>query len=302
MTPNIELPELALVLLIGVSGSGKSTFARTHFLPTEVISSDFCRALVSDDENDLRCTADAFEVLRFIAAKRLKAGRLTVVDATNVQVESRRTLIELAREHHVLPVAIVLDLPVKLCEERTSLRPDRNFGPHVIRNQYKQLHRSIASLKKKEHFTQVHVLRSVDDVAAVQITRQPVWNNKKHETGPFDIIGDVHGCFDELLLLLQQLGYSVERGDRFSVVHPENRRLVFVGDLVDRGPNSPDVLHLVMDVVGAGQGFCVVGNHDDKLKRKLLGRDVTSAHGLQETLDQLEREPPEFVAAVLEFL
>lgn len=302
MNKPIEIPELSLVLLIGVSGSGKSTFARKHFLSTEVISSDYCRALVADDENDLRSTPEAFEVLRFIAAKRLKAGRLTVIDATNVQVEARRTLIELARQYHVLPVAIVLDMPVKLCQERNQLRPDRDFGPHVILNQHKQLHHSLSSLKKKEHLTQVHVLRSLEEVESATIERKPVWNNKKHENGPFDIVGDVHGCFDELMLLLAELGYSVEKTDRYSVTHPEKRRLVFVGDLVDRGPNSPEVLRLVMDAVVAGQAFCVVGNHDDKLKRKLMGRDVKVAHGLQETLDQLQNEPPEFTASVLEFL
>src|ERR671933_1651915 len=114
----ITLPDLSLVVLIGPSGSGKSTFARQHFKTTEVLSSDFCRALVSDDENDQAATKDAFEVLHFVAGKRLAAGRLTVVDATNVQPEARKPLVALAREHHVLPVAIVLNLPERLCHER----------------------------------------------------------------------------------------------------------------------------------------------------------------------------------------
>src|SRR5262252_8477886 len=111
----LAIPELSLVVLIGASGSGKSTFARAHFQPTEVISSDFCRGLVADDENDQSATKDAFDVLHFIAGKRLAAGRLTVIDATNTQPEARRQLVQLAREHDVLPVAIVLDLPEKLC-------------------------------------------------------------------------------------------------------------------------------------------------------------------------------------------
>jgi len=96
--------------MIGPSGCGKSSFARAHFKPTEVLSSDFCRGLVSDDENAQAATKDAFEVLHFIARKRLAAGRLTVVDATNVQPEARKPLVALAREFHVLPVAIVLTL------------------------------------------------------------------------------------------------------------------------------------------------------------------------------------------------
>src|SRR5690242_5825087 len=123
---DLTIPELSLVVLIGVTGSGKSTFARAHFKPTEVISSDFCRGLVADDENDQSATKAAFEVLQFIAGQRLKAGRLTVIDATNVQPEARRELVMLAREHDVLPAAIVLDLPEKLCAERNAGLPDRD--------------------------------------------------------------------------------------------------------------------------------------------------------------------------------
>src|SRR5262245_21303929 len=121
----IAIPELSLVALVGVSGSGKSTFAAEQFLKTEVVSSDFCRALVGDDENEQAVTSEAFEVLHFIAEKRLALGKLTVVDATNVQQEARKPLVRLARDQHVLPVAIVFDLPEALCAERNEARPDR---------------------------------------------------------------------------------------------------------------------------------------------------------------------------------
>ena len=114
----ISLPELSLVVLVGASGSGKSTFARRHFKPTAVVSSDFCRALVSDDENDQSATKAAFDLLHIIAAKRLTNGKLTVIDATNVQKEARQPLVALAREQHVLPVAIVLDVPEHICHDR----------------------------------------------------------------------------------------------------------------------------------------------------------------------------------------
>jgi protein phosphatase len=139
----ITLPELSLVVLIGASGSGKSTFARQHFLPTEIISSDYCRGLVSDDENNQAATADAFEVLHLIAAKRLAAGKLTVIDATNVQPESRKPLLELARKYHCFLVAIVLDLPEKLCGDRNQQRPNRNFGNHVVRRHVQNLSESL---------------------------------------------------------------------------------------------------------------------------------------------------------------
>src|SRR5262252_1477556 len=125
---NITIPNLSLVVLIGPSGSGKSTFARKHFLPTEVLSSDACRAAVSDEENNQAVTNDAFEVLHFIASKRLALGRLTVIDATNVQPEARKPLVVLARKYHCLPVAIVLNMPEKVCHERNRMRDERAFG------------------------------------------------------------------------------------------------------------------------------------------------------------------------------
>jgi protein phosphatase len=192
---DIRIPELALVVLVGSSGSGKSTFARKHFRGTEILSSDYCRGLVSDDENDQASSKDAFEVLNFIAAKRLAAGRLTVIDATNTQAEARKPLVELARRFHCLPVALVLDIPEQVCLERNRGRPDRDFGPHVVRNQRSQLRRSLGHLQK-EGFRHVTVLRSIEEVEAATITREPLWNNKKDVSGPFDIIGDIHGCSD----------------------------------------------------------------------------------------------------------
>ncbi|HST09147.1 MAG TPA: polynucleotide kinase-phosphatase [Terriglobales bacterium] len=299
---NITIPELSLVVLIGPSGCGKSSFAQAHFKPTEVLSSDFCRGLVSDDENAQAATKDAFEVLHFIARKRLAAGRLTVVDATNVEPEARKPLVTLAREFHVLPVAIVLNLPEKLCHERNQNRPDRQFGPHVVRNQSQQLRRSLRGLER-EGFRHVFTLSAPEEVASVGIVRQPLWNNLKHEHGPFDIIGDVHGCYDELSALLAQIGYKIEGGLAGpKVAPPDGRKAVFVGDLVDRGPKIPDVLRLVMRMVDEGTALCVPGNHDMKLMRKLKGRDVQMTHGLADSVQQLDKESPEFKQAVIKFL
>ena len=299
---NITIPELSLVVLIGPSGCGKSSFARAHFKPTEVLSSDFCRGLVSDDENAQAATKDAFEVLHFVARKRLAAGRLTVVDATNVQPEARKPLVALAREFHVLPVAIVLNLPEKLCHERNQNRPDRQFGPHVVRNQSQQLRRSLRGLER-EGFRHVFSLSTPEEVSSVSIVRQPLWNNLKHEHGPFDIIGDVHGCYEELSTLLGQLGYKIENGsDGPKATPPDGRKAVFVGDLVDRGPRIPDVLRLVMRMVDEGTALCVPGNHDMKLMKKLKGRDVQMTHGLADSVQQIDKESPEFKQAVIKFL
>ncbi len=285
---HISIPKLSLVVLIGPSGSGKSTFARKHFLPTEILSSDVCRGLVGDDENDQTATKDAFAVLHFIAAKRLALGKLTVIDATNVQPESRQTFVQLARQYHCLPVAIVLNVPEQICRARNRLRTDRTFGPHVVRQQISQLRRSVRKLGR-EGFRHVFILPTPEEVDAATLERVPLYNDKRTEKGPFDIIGDIHGCCDELEALLQQLGYV--NGACHS--HPEGRRVIFLGDLVDRGPRNLDTVRLVQNMVTAGTAFCVPGNHDMKLFKKLQGKKVQVSYGLANTLAEIDALPLE---------
>ena len=334
----IKIPNLSLVILIGPSGSGKSTFARQHFLPTEVLSSDYCRGLVSDDENNQAATNDAFEVLNYIAARRLARGHLTVIDATNVQPEARRPLVQLAKQYHCLPVAIVLNPPEKVCHERNRARSDRMFGPHVVRQQRSQLRRSLKALKR-EGFRHIFVMDSAQEIEAATIERVPLWNDRRDEHGPFDIIGDVHGCCDELEQLLEQLGYvkrlKVEGRDRndpqvppsagrcspsalnpqtsslnlpqpFTYRHPEGRKAFFVGDLVDRGPRVLDVVRIARNMIHEGDALCVPGNHDMKLLRKLRGKDPQMTHGLAETWSEIEALPDDirepFCAELADFL
>lgn len=306
----ITIPKLSLVVLIGPSGSGKSTFAKKHFLATEVLSSDYCRGLVSDDENDQKATKEAFEVLHFIARKRLAAGKLTVVDATNVQPESRKSLVAIAREFHCLPVAIVFDLSAKLCEDRNKGRPDRTFGPHVVAQQRSQMRRALSGLKY-EGFRHIFKLQSEEQVNAAAIERTKLWNDKTEEQGPFDIIGDVHGCGDELEELLGKLGYEkngVAEGYMAAPLyaHPQGRKAIFVGDLVDRGPRCLDVVKIVYNMVKNGSALCVPGNHDMKFMRKLRGKDVQITHGLAQTLAEVEALPAEhkeqFCKEAMDFL
>ncbi|HEX6452748.1 MAG TPA: polynucleotide kinase-phosphatase [Trebonia sp.] len=296
---------MGLVVLVGVSGSGKSTFARTHFKPTEIVSSDFCRGLVADDENDQSATRDAFDVLHYIVGTRLRRGLLTVVDATNVQREARASLVNLTRDHDVLVDAIVLDVPEPLAVDRNKHRPERDFGSHVVSRQHRDLKRSLGRLKK-EGFRRVHVLRGVAEIEAAEIARERPWNDRKDVHGPFDIIGDIHGCAAELRTLLADLGwqlqYDTDGDTTVSASHPEGRRAVFVGDLVDRGPDTPGVLRLVMGMVRAGNALCVSGNHEAKLVRALKGANVTVSHGLAESLAQFESEPDEFRKAALDFM
>jgi protein phosphatase len=303
----IEIPELALVVLIGPSGSGKSTFARKHFKPTEIITSDLCRALVADDENAQDATAAAFEVLHLIASKRLEGGRLTVIDATNVQPESRKSLVELAKKHYCLVVGIVFDVPERIMLDRNKNRTDRTVRQDVIHRQRDQMRRSLRFLKR-EGFRYVFSLESEEAVNSAIVERKPLWVNRRDQHGPFDIIGDIHGCLDELCSLLGTLGYDVRTeaegpdGPQFHVTPPPGRKLIFLGDLVDRGPNTPGVLRLVMSAVASDAAFCVPGNHEQKLVRALQGRNVQVTHGLAESLGQLSEQPPGFKGRAVEFL
>lgn len=297
---SLTIPETSLVVLIGASGSGKSTFARRHFLPTEIISSDVCRGLVSDDESSLDATDDAFELVHFLAGKRLARQKLAVIDATNVQPHARKRLVALAKEHDCMAVAMVLDVPPKVCHERNQARPDRSFGFHVVRQHASQLRQSLRDLRR-EGFRYVHVLDSVEAIEQASIERTRLWTNRHDDHGPFDIIGDVHGCFDELVELLDALGYAVDPRT-LTATPPAGRTAVFLGDLVDRGPAVASVLRLVMNMTAAGAALCVPGNHEMKLLKKLQGRDVKLTHGLAETMEQLAREPAELAPQVADFL
>ncbi len=298
-SPIVSIPEFAMVVLIGASGSGKSTFAKQHFLPTEILSSDTFRAMIADDEADQSASAGAFALLHLALNERLSRHRLTVIDATNVRQEARKPLMEIAYRHHATAVAIVLDVPIKECHARNQSRPGRNFGIGVLRGHADGLRRSRAHLEK-EGFRRVVSLEGTEAIAAATVVRTPLPIDKKLESGPFDIVGDVHGCYPELCELLTNLGYTFS--DAHNATPPAGRKLVFVGDLVDRGPDSPGVLKLMLNMGAAGNAFCVMGNHDDKFLRYLRGSQVSIAHGLARTIEQLDADEPHWRDAYLNML
>jgi protein phosphatase len=287
----IEIPRRTLVLLIGVSSAGKSTFAQRHFKATQIVSSDHYRAVLTDDENDQTVTGDAFRLVRMIVEKRLQRGLLTVVDATNLKAADRKEYLDMARQYGIMAIAIVVKLPSAILNERHRHRTDRNFSVDILQRQI-ELMQSVERNLPFEGFQAIYTLNSPDDV------EQTTVHQKASPTdGPFDIIGDVHGCYQELLDLISQLGY-----DPNTFESATERKIVFVGDLVDRGPDSVAVLRLVMQLVDQGKALCVLGNHDDKLRRKLLGRNVSMNHGLAETMAQLDAESADFRHRVLIFL
>ena len=277
---HITIPKLSLVVLIGPSGSGKSTFARRHFLPTEVLSSDACRAMVSDDENDQAVTKDAFEVLHFIAAKRLALGRLTVIDATNVQPEARKPLVELARQYHCLPVAIVLEfartaLPgAQPSTGRTELRPSRRPPPAVATA-------AVAPWSRKGRLPpRLRAGNARRGRTAAVVERVPLWNDKRRRTRPVRhhrrcsrLLRRAGGAAATARLRRRPFWQTtILSGATVLTSIPQGRKAVFVGDLVDRGPRILDTVRLVRNMVYRGSAFCVPGNHDMKLMRKLRGK------------------------------
>ena len=294
----IEIPEFCLVAMIGASSAGKTSFARRFFRDTEVLSSDFFRGMVSDNENDQTATADAFDLLYYAANKRLSNMRLTVIDATNIKQDARKKILAIAREQNVHAAAIVLDLPEELLHERNAARPDRNLPARVIRQHARDTKRCISHLKR-EGFRFVYVIRSLEQLEHTEIVRTRLWNNKRDLHGPFDIIGDIHGCCTELELLLERLGYvRTETG----YAHPEGRTAAFLGDFCDRGDRNADVLRLVMDMVQNGHAIAVPGNHDVKLLKYLNGKPFSMTHGIDRTIAELEAQSADFRAEVRTFL
>lgn len=293
----IAIPRLALVLLVGPSGCGKSTFAGRHFLPTEVVSSDALRGMIADDEADQTASGAAFDVLHLIVEKRLQRAHFTVVDATMLTPAARLPLARIARRCHVPLVAVVLAPSLAECVANDAGRA-RVVGREVIGRQHALVEDAIRALQR-EDVRDVHVLRSRAEVDAARVERMAMPSDRTWDTGPFDIVGDVHGCVTELDALLRRMGWTLD-GDTWR--HPAGRRLAFLGDLVDRGPDSPRVLRWAMRSVAAGTAICVPGNHDDKLRRKLQGASVKVAHGLERTLEQLAAEPPGFADEVAAFI
>ncbi len=294
----IEIPEFCLVALIGGTSSGKTTFANKYFAPTEVLSSDFFRGMVSDSENDQSATNDAFDLLWYAANKRLDNMKLTVIDATNIQKSARDKILQTAKAQNVHTAAIVLNIPEEIMQQRNEARPERNLPKRVIRQHCNDVKRTIRNLKR-EGFRFIYIINSLEQLENCEIVRTKLWNDKKDEHGPFDIIGDIHGCCDELETLLDKLGYVKAEG---VYSHPEGRKAVFLGDYCDRGERNADVLRLVMDMVKGGYALAVPGNHDVKLLKHLNGKKVQHTHGLDRTIAELEAKGDEFKAEVREFI
>ncbi|MFZ5651156.1 MAG: AAA family ATPase [Bacillota bacterium] len=278
----LEIPKTSLVVLCGSAGCGKSSFAQRNFTPTQVVSSDHCRAMVSDDESDMSSSRSAFKVFKLIIDQRLMLGRLTVADSTALTAKARRELLALGKKHDFQVVLVVFNMPLSVCCAQNLSRP-RKVPRKVLESHRRLLNRT---LKKVYHedFDGIYVLdQHQKEAAGVEIKPLPV---EIPLSGPFDIIGDIHGCCDELEMLLGKLGY-VRKNHAY--IHPSGRLAVFTGDLGDRGPRCLDSIELVIDMVSSGSALYVPGNHCRKLHAYFQGRKIKISHGLERTLEELER-------------
>ncbi|MEZ5402692.1 MAG: AAA family ATPase [Bryobacteraceae bacterium] len=304
----IEVPDLALVVLVGAAGSGKSTFARKHFLASEILAAEQVRSMVADHARDPEAWEEATRALLYLTERRLQRGLFTVVDASNVKARNRRPLLEIAKHHHVTPVAVVFRLPVDECQKNAACA-DPPISPWLVADECQQLEETVGGLAREGFGNYVFELQSNEEASEAWFERHPLRCDRRSERGPFDIIGDIHGCYDELRELVDRLGYRVTMLDgeppdpvEHLIEPPEGRKLVFLGDLADRGPKTPDVLRFVIDAVECGAALAVPGNHDERLLKWLRGRKMELNHGLRESAQQLAPATAAFRREVEVFL
>lgn len=294
----LEIPSPSVILVWGCEGSGAGAFAERLFGAQALRSRTLRRAISGEDEASREFAAQAQEVLANVAERRARGtrGLPLVIELEPWAGHDPLALATIARKASLPCHVLALAVPARRCRAR---RPDLDVeDTSAQRRCYDQ---ALGELSKRKGVT-IEVLKEPDAITGWR--GRPLSCDRRQERGPFDLIGDVHGCYAELLELLGALGYRED--SELGYRHPEGRRLVFLGDLTDRGPRNLDSLRLAMRLVNEGEALAVRGNHDDKLARYLAGRKVNVSHGLQATVDEFESLPPdeapEFRASAQEFL
>lgn len=286
-----KLLDGAIVLLIGPSNSGKTTLLQSlvasgQLLESEIISSDYFRQLVADvdyidfsavakENEDIvyeayqRISEQAFNALHTIVEARATLNKVSFIDATNLRSFERAKYFEIAKRHHVPVQALILTTPKDQLLARDSLRENPRGHKRVLQqlNTFKYELKTI----KKEPFANIITVQDEE----VEIIRKPNELTLEIENG-FDIIGDIHGCYDEMLMLVKELGYE-QQNDVY--VHPAGRRLISVGDIMSRGPKSIETMQFWLKQIDAGLSYMTDSNHGWKIARWLGGQTLALNHG-----------------------
>lgn len=286
MSQEIIIPSRALILTVGPAGCGKSTFVLDHFPRTSIVASDVCREMVSDDMRNQECNRQAFDLFHRWIEHRLSLGRLTVADATNLLPSARKKLKEIADRHQVPVIVLEFAVAKSVCLEQNSGRS--RFVPEHVIEKHCNLATQARIEMRSEGYSAIYLVAPQEVEYLIKIQS----GYREYAAPGFDIVGDIHGCNEELEDLLYNLGYrigEVPGGDGYSYVHPEGRKLVFLGDITDRGPDSVETLRIVTLALEGGH-ICVMGNHDNKLMRALRGNKVKMGHGLAATFLQIQTE------------
>lgn len=278
----IRIPKTSLVVLCGPAASGKSTFARRYFPPEWVVSSDQCRKMVCGDEANQAASADAFSLLYEIVERRLKWGQMTVVDATSLSPIARHRLLELAHRYDFQPVALLFNIDLETCQRWDENR-SRKVGLEILTRQMEKLAAAQAQIKS-EGFYKVFALER-EDLDSSKIVLVPL-RVESVPPPPYDILGDIHGCADELEAMLIRLGYKQDEKGIWQT--PSERTLVFIGDLTDYGEKSVEVVWMVHSLMEQMKVVYIAGDHCQRLYDYLTGKQkLENGGGFETTLAQL---------------
>lgn len=278
----LAIPYSSLLILVGTAGAGKSTFAQKNFPRNMSVSTDECREILCGSRRNQKISEDAFDLFYFITEKRLKNSYPTIVDSTALYRKNRQRLREIADSYQFSTTLIFFDLSLEECLQNDQGRTF-SVGEEVIKRQFRSLQKAKEQLEE-ESYDHIVVLKSREEIdnLSIRLTDSLV---ERKDKGPFDIIGDIHGCYEMLVSLLDKLGY--QKGE-FTYTHPQGRKIIFLGDICDRGEENVKVFDLVYSMWQHKVAYYVPGNHCDKLYRYLLGQDVKLLHGLDKTVYEYE--------------
>ncbi len=306
----IILPHSGIVLLVGPSNSGKTTMLsnlveKGQILRSEIVSSDEFRILVSNvdfidwrerpkDEVDSlydqyeSISNEAFTMMDSMIEARCKLNKLTFVDATHLKEEERKKYISIARKHHVPIITVILNISQETLLERDEQR-DNPRGKRRIKQQYQLFKREIRYIKK-EGYTAAYVIGEKESVEFIRRSNQI----EIDINDGIDIIGDIHGCYDEMIILLEKLGYIKNEAGLY--IHPEGRIFVSLGDVMSRGPKSLKTMQFFLKHFEHNLTYMIDSNHGWKIARWLDGKNVTLGHGDEKVAEEFKQYEEKFGA------